>query len=68
MKYYLEKCPCGSGEGADAVFDCMGIFVDYMCSRCREKKMSKYDPIIFEDPDAYRQKVAECGERFDEEY
>ena len=52
MKYCLDNCPCGSGEGANAVFDNHGIFVFYSCSKCDEKKRSKYDPIIFKEQKA----------------
>lgn len=65
---YLEQCPCGSGEFSQAVYDNHGIFVDFMCDVCREKKMAKYDPVIFNDYDAYEEKVAMNGERFEEDY
>jgi len=68
MRNYLDECPCGSGEFSQATFDNHGIFVFYSCSKCDEEKREKYDPIIFNDYDAYDQKVWESGERFEEDY
>ena len=67
MKVWLDECPCGSGEGANAVFDNHNCFVFYSCSHCDEEKRSKYDPIIFNDYDAYERKVLDNGERFEED-
>lgn len=51
MKDYLEKCPCGSGQGAEAVYDARNIFVTFACDKCREERLSKYRPEIFTDPE-----------------
>jgi hypothetical protein len=48
MRAYLEKCRCGSGLEAYPEYDGHGIFLDYMCDKCRKKKMSKYRPDIME--------------------
>jgi hypothetical protein len=68
MRHWLDKCPCGSDEGGQAVFDNHGIFVFYSCSKCDKKQREKYDPIIFDDYDAYEEKVAAHGERFEDDY
>jgi hypothetical protein len=46
---YVRECPCGSDEWPEAVYDGGGIFVLYVCSECREEKLSKYHPDIFTD-------------------
>jgi len=46
---YLQECPCGSGEYPEAIYDARGIFVSYVCDKCRKEKLSKYRPEIFTD-------------------
>jgi len=50
MKRYLSKCPCGSGQEADAEFDARGIFLVYACPKCRVKKLSVYRREVLENP------------------
>ena len=42
----LTKCPCGSGEYPAAEYDAQGIFLCYVCDRCRKEKLSHYRPEI----------------------
>jgi hypothetical protein len=49
MKTYLEQCPCGSGCEADAEFDARGIFLCYVCSKCRKEKLSRYRADVLTD-------------------
>ena len=50
MKTYLEDCPCGSGQEADAEFDARGIFLAYVCRKCRKEKLSRYRSDVLTDP------------------
>jgi hypothetical protein len=50
MKTYLEDCPCGSGQEADAEFDARGIFLAYVCPNCRKEKLSRYRSDVLTDP------------------
>ena len=43
------ECPCGSGEYPDAISDARGIFVAYVCDKCRQEKLKGYRPEIFTD-------------------
>lgn len=47
---HLRECPCGSGEWPEVVHDARGIFVSYVCSRCRRERLKSYRPEIFTDP------------------
>jgi len=51
---------------ADPHYDNHGIFVFFACVKCYEEQKAKYDPIIFDDYNAYERKVADYGERFDD--
>ena len=42
----IHECPCGSGEFPEAEYDAQGIFLCYVCSECREEKLSHYRPEI----------------------
>jgi hypothetical protein len=44
----LTKCWCGSGEFPEAVHDGHGIFLCYVCSKCKREKLSRFRPDIFE--------------------
>ena len=57
----MRECHCGSGEFREAVHDARGIFVAYVCSECRESKLSGYRRDIFTDP-GY-----ECDEPIEED-
>lgn len=44
-----KECPCGSGEYPEEVCDARGIFVAYVCDKCRKERLSGYRPDIFTD-------------------
>lgn len=50
VKYYLDKCPCGSGAPAEAEFDARGLFLDYCCPKCKATKLARYRPDVLTDP------------------
>lgn len=58
----LQNCPCGSGEFPESVSDARGIFVAYVCDKCRTEKLGKYRPEIFSNS------RYEADEQFDEDY
>lgn len=41
-----DECSCGSGEPREPEYDAQGIFLCYVCSQCREEKLSGYRPEI----------------------
>lgn len=43
-----HTCPCGSGEPCWAEQDGYGIFLCYVCDKCREEKLSHFRADIFE--------------------
>jgi hypothetical protein len=43
-----DKCSCGSGLPPKALLDGYGIFMCYVCPGCRERKLAKFRPDIFE--------------------
>jgi hypothetical protein len=47
----LRPCWCGSGLERHAVRDARGIFLCYVCEKCRKEKLSKYRPDVLFDPD-----------------
>jgi hypothetical protein len=42
------KCPCGSGQWPEALYDGYGIFLTYACDKCRKRKLASYRPDIME--------------------
>ncbi len=44
-------CSCGSGEYKDAEYDARGIFLTYVCDKCRKEKLSGFRPDVLTDPD-----------------
>ena len=50
--YGQEECKCGckkDGQDIDESWeesDCHGIFLCFVCNKCRDKKMSKYRPEV----------------------
>lgn len=47
---HLTECPCGSGEYPEAIYDARGIFVNYVCDKCRIDKLAGYRLEIFTNP------------------
>ena len=43
-------CNCGSGEVPYAEYDARGIFLDYVCPRCKDEKLSKFRRDVLTDP------------------
>jgi len=41
-----DPCDCGSGEPRYGKCDAQGIFLCYVCSVCRDEKLSRYRPEI----------------------
>ena len=52
---------------ATPVMDNHGIFVFYSCDDCDKEQRENYDPIIFNDYDAYTEKAQGYGETFEPE-
>ncbi len=44
-----KLCSCGSGEQREAVYDARGIFVAYVCDKCRKERLKGYRKEIFTD-------------------
>lgn len=44
-----QTCRCGSGLPRIAVHDARGIFVKYVCPKCRVQALAGYRPEIFND-------------------
>ena len=57
----------GKFKSATPQLDNHGIFVFYSCEDCDKEQRSEYDPIIFNDYDAYTEKAHGYGERFEPE-
>lgn len=55
----LRECPCGSGDWPEAVHDARGIFVSYVCDKCRRDKLKSYRPEIFTNPRYYAPDLGE---------
>jgi hypothetical protein len=44
-------CDCGSGLKRYPVYDARGIFLNYVCEKCRKKKIhDRYRPDVLTDP------------------
>lgn len=43
------KCSCGSGLEKDAEYDARGIFLTYVCDKCRDEKLSHYRRDVLEN-------------------
>jgi hypothetical protein len=46
----MSECSCGSGFEREAEYDARGIFLDYVCDKCRKQKLSKYRRDVLTDP------------------
>jgi hypothetical protein len=46
----LKPCHCGSGLERHAEKDARGIFLCYVCEKCRDEKLSHYRPDVLTDP------------------
>lgn len=55
----LTECPCGSTEFPEAVHDARGIFVAYVCGKCRARRLSRYRADIFTDPNYWHDEPIE---------
>ena len=47
MEYSCKPCRCGSGFDHHPLFDCHGIFCDYVCGACEHETRAKYRPETF---------------------
>jgi len=47
MRRQIIECPCGSGLEREEVLDGYGIFLTYVCDKCRKEKLSQYRLDIF---------------------
>ena len=45
-KRYRERCSCGSGQRADAIYDARNIFLTFACDKCRKEKLSRFRPDV----------------------
>lgn len=45
-----RKCDCGSGEWREEEYDAPGIFLTFVCAKCRKEKLSGYRPDVLSDP------------------
>jgi len=43
-------CACGSGEVREAAYDARGIFLTFVCHKCRKEKLSRYRTDVLENP------------------
>jgi hypothetical protein len=43
-------CLCGSKLRKEAAHDARGIFLTYVCAKCRREKLSHYRPDVLTDP------------------
>ena len=43
-----KLCLCGSGQFREPLYDGYGIFLCYVCPKCRAGKIAGYRPDIFE--------------------
>ena len=48
--YDPDKCNCGSGLYKEAEYDARGIFLNYVCDKCRREKLSHYRHDVLNDP------------------
>lgn len=46
----LRECPCGSGEFPEAAYDARGIFLTYVCVKCRRTRLSTFRRDVLDDP------------------
>lgn len=45
----LQQCDCGSGQYPEAEYDARGIFLCYVCDKCRARKLGSYRPEVLTD-------------------
>jgi hypothetical protein len=45
-----QLCRCGSGQEWYPLHDARGIFVAYVCDRCKQARMATYRPEVFTNP------------------
>jgi hypothetical protein len=50
-----HTCPCGSDEPCWAEHDGYGIFLTFVCDKCRQEKLSRFRPDIMERYDTDEQ-------------
>ena len=44
----MKFCNCGSGLHREQVLDGYGIFLTYVCDKCREHKLKEFRPDILD--------------------
>jgi hypothetical protein len=54
-----NSCPCGSGQPKEAEHDARGIFLCYVCDRCRREKLSHYRSDVLSDPNYWHDEPIE---------
>ena len=45
-----RECPCGSGEFPELETDARGIYLGYMCDKCRKERLRGYRPDVLTNP------------------
>jgi len=45
-----KECNCGSGLERETVEDARGIFLCFVCPKCKEKKLSQYRSDVLNNP------------------
>jgi len=48
----MRECNCGSGLEREEVIDGHGIFLCFVCDKCKKEKLSQYRNDIFENYDS----------------
>jgi hypothetical protein len=46
----MEKCNCGSGLRAEAIYDARNIFLTFACDKCKEQRLRTFRPDVLVDP------------------
>ena len=72
MANRCSNSECKNSDNKDVyrwqLTDALGFSCGTVCKGCADKQKAKYKSVIFKDPQAYRQEMAECGENIDDEY
>ena len=53
------RCPCGSGEYGEPLYDARGIYVSKVCEKCEAKIKAGFRSDIFTDSDYWHDEPIE---------
>jgi hypothetical protein len=58
-RFTTHACPCGSKLPREDAHDARGLFLCFVCDRCRKEKLARYRPDVLSDPNYWHDEPIE---------